>query len=184
MLPAEPQVHRLTVDDVFGMVEAGILAEEARVELIDGVLYDVTHPAPEHAGLVEWLNAQLVRGLPDRGVRVQDVLLVDGGFVSPDLIVTGRPSRHELPDTALLAIEVAVTTHRHDTAKAARYARAGVREYWLVDLPGRCVRVHRAPVDDGYDELTVVRDGDALTPLEGAPALDVTELLGPPASQR
>jgi Uma2 family endonuclease len=47
-------------------------------------------------------------------VRVQDTLLVADGF---------------------LTIEVAVTSHRRDEAKAARYARAGVAKYWIVGRP-------------------------------------------------
>lgn len=182
MLPAtEPQPHRFTVDDVFAMGEAGILDPDARVELLDGVLYDVNPPAPSHAGAVGWLNRQLVLSLPDHEVRVQDTLLVAGGFVSPDLLMITEASRTELPSTAVLAVEVAVTSHRHDTRKAARYARAGVGEYWLVDVPGRRVLVHRAPLDGAYDEVTTLRDGDRLRLPTGGPALDVTELLGPVA---
>lgn len=181
MLQTEPQVHRLTVDDVQGMVAAGILDESSRVELLDGVLYDVSPPGPAHAGTVSWLNRHFSRGLDDHEVRVQDVLLVAGGFVSPDLIVVERLPRDRLPDTAELVVEVAVTTHRHDTAKAARYARDQVREYWIVDLPGRRVRVHRRPTPEGFDEQFVAHDGERLQPLVGGPAVDVTELLGPVA---
>ena len=179
MLQAEPQVHRLTVDDVQGMVAAGILPEGSRVELLDGVLYDVSPPGPAHAGAVSWLNRHFSRALDDHEVRVQDVLLVAGGFVSPDLIVVERLPRDRLPDTAELAVEVAVTTHRHDTAKAVRYAREQVSEYWIVDLPGRRVRVHRRPTREGFDEQFVVHDGELLRPVVGGPAVDVSELLGP-----
>ncbi len=42
--------------------------------------------------------------------------------------------RDELPDTALLVIEVAQTSHSRDHEKAADYALAGVLEYWIIDL--------------------------------------------------
>jgi len=56
-----------------------------------------------------------------------------------------------------------------------------LREYWIVDLPGRRVRVHRSPTPDGFDEQFVAHDGERLQPLVGGPAVDVTELLGPVA---
>ena len=82
-------------------------------------------------------------------MRVQDVLLVEGGFVLPDLMVVAQRARDRHPATAALVVEVSITTLRHDTAKARRYARAGVGEYWLVDVVRRSVTVHEAPGADG-----------------------------------
>jgi Uma2 family endonuclease len=52
MPSTETPLHRLSVEDVFRMVEAGVLREEDRVELIDGVLVDVTPPSPSHSSIV------------------------------------------------------------------------------------------------------------------------------------
>ncbi len=51
----DPTLHRLSVEDVYRMVDAGILDEDERVELIDGVLVDVSPPGPEHSAIVSWL---------------------------------------------------------------------------------------------------------------------------------
>jgi Uma2 family endonuclease len=181
MLSEETQLHRLTVEDVYSMVDAGVLQEEDRVELIDGVLVDMTPPGAAHSSAVAWLTARFVSAVDDHEVRVQDLLLVEGGFVIPDLMVIDPLPRDRHPSSAVLVIEVSVTTQRHDKWKAERYARAGVGEYWIVDLPARAVTVHRAAAADGYGDVTPRRDGDRLQPAFGGPELDVTALLGPPA---
>lgn len=179
-LDDEVAVHRLSLEDVQRMYETGILHPEARVELLDGVLVDMTPPTPEHSSTVEWLARHFIVGCPDAAVRVQDTLLVAGGFVVPDLIVAEPFSRDRLPETALLVVEVAVTSLRHDTRKARRYARAGVGEYWLVDAAARVVRVHRESREDRYAQVAEFRDGASIPAPAGAPPVDVSELLGPP----
>lgn len=175
----DPALHRLSVEDVHRMVDAGILREEDRVELIDGVLVDVSRPSPEHSTIVSWLTRHFVVGCPDWDVRVQDLLLVEGGFVLPDLMVVERPARDRHPTTAALVVEVSITTLRHDTAKAWRYARAGIGEYWLVDVARRSVTVHDAPRPEGYRRVAVHGDDAVLTAPAGAPPVVLGELLGP-----
>jgi Uma2 family endonuclease len=177
MAYAEAPIHRLSFDDVLRMYEAGILMDEDRVELLDGVLVDVTPSGPEHSGVVTWLNRHLVLSVGELEVRVQDTLIVEGGFLSPDLIVVDPQGRDRLPSTAHLAIEVSVTSHRRDVAKATRYAAADVAEYWIVDEPARRVRVHRRPGPTGYAEVTEYSDGDRIESAIAA-AVDVTALLG------
>jgi Uma2 family endonuclease len=179
MFLADTQFHRLSVDDVYRMVEAGVLREEDRVELIDGVLVDMTRPSPEHSAAVAWLTRHLVGAAGEREVRVQDVLLVEGGFLVPDVMVIDPLPRDRHPSTAALVIEVAVTTHRHDAWKAGRYTRAGIAEYWIVDLPARTVTVHRRPANDGYLQTTRHGDGERIETPVGAPAVEVSALVGP-----
>lgn len=162
------------------MHETGVLGPEERVELIDGVLFDVSPAGPEHAAIVSWLTRHLVIGYPDSEVRVQDTLLVAGGFLSPDIIVVEPVPRDRLPCTAVLAVEVSVTSLRRETAKALRYARAGVGEYWIVDVAAREVRVHQEPSPQGYRRVAVHGDRALLSPPADAPAVDVKEMLGPP----
>ncbi len=181
VLETEPQVHRLSVDDVWRMFEAGVLGDDDRVELLDGVLYDLKMSAsPEHEGSIAWLNRRLVSASIEVEVRVNSLFFVEGGFVSPDLVVVDPvPARDRFADTAHLAVEVSVTSQRHDHAKARRYAGAGVTELWIVDLPSRTVFVHRQPRSGAYAAVTRLADGDRLPVPFGDAELDVTELLGP-----
>jgi len=171
--------HRFSFDDVQAMVVAGILSPDTRVELIDGVLLEMTPPGPQHGGAVEWLTEHFV--IAARGafrVRVQDTFLTtDGGFVLPDLMAIEPLPRDRLPDRALLVVEVAYSTHAHDRRKAAIYARSSVPEYWIVDIEGDEVLVHREPRGGGYAHITRHASGDVIEPLLGSPAVDVAALL-------
>jgi Uma2 family endonuclease len=97
----------------------------------------------------------------------------------PDLMVIDPPPRGQHPSTATLVVEVAVTTHRHETRKARRYPGAGVDEYWLVDLPGRRLTAYRAPGRDGYRDIIHYAEGDRVPTAVGAPEFELGALLGP-----
>jgi Uma2 family endonuclease len=172
-------VHRFSVEDVMAMVEAGILDDDVRMELVDGVLVEMIHPGPRHSGVVAWLNKQLVIAAGDRfSVRVQDVFLTgEYGFRSPDLSVIEPIGRDRLPDTAVLVVEVAYSSRARDLGKASDYAAAGVREYWIVDVDRNEVLVHREPGDMSYASVERFVAGDAISPLVDLPPIDVAALL-------
>jgi Uma2 family endonuclease len=173
-------VHRLSVEDVYRMVEAGVLDEDDRIELVQGVLIDMVPIAAEHDGAVAWLTKRFARiDTPDWEVRVQSTLLVAGGYLLPDLIVIEPLPRSRQPTSALLVVEVAQTSQTRDREKARDYASADVPEYWIVDLAARVVTVHRRPLAGGYDEVVAYTDGETLRPLlERVPAVAISELLG------
>lgn len=179
MSSVQPQPYRLTVEDVFRMSEVGVFHPEARIELIDGMLYELRPPGPEHGWTVSWLTRHFVRTTRELEVRIQDTLLIPGGFVLPDLSVIEPAARDKLPDTAELVIEVTFTTLRHDERKADLYAAADVTEYWLVHPDKRRIVVHRDPAPDGYRTRTTASDGDALQPRIAADPVDVSAVLGP-----
>lgn len=173
-------IHRLSYDDVMRMVEAGVLDENARVELLDGVLVDLNPTGPYHDGLVARLTKRFVRALPEEyELRPQLQFNLPGGdFVVPDLMVVDPAlGVDRQPTTASLVIEIAHTSQRHDRDKAARYAAAGVEEYWIADIVARLVLVHRDPGPHGYATVTEHREG-VLVPLIGTPEVPVAELLG------
>jgi Uma2 family endonuclease len=175
-----PSIRRFSVDEVFRMRELELFDATERLELIDGLLMRLPKQSPAHSEAVAWITRHLVRGVDDFEVRIQDLLLIEGGFVLPDAMVLARaPRGSSLPSTALLAVEVAVSSLRHDTNKAAHYARAQVGEYWIVDMAARELVVHRRPTPIGYREVTRHADGARVPTPVGAPEARVTELLGP-----
>lgn len=178
MEAAVGQVHRLTVEDVFAMLEADILDSDDRLELIDGILLDVNPAGEPHSAAVAWLNEHFVRAGAAWQVRVQDTLFVPRGFRSPDLLLVARDPGRERLTSALLAVEVSRTSRARDEAKAVDHAQAGVPEYWRIDLDAAEVVVRRDPVGDAYRDVTSARRGDVLEPLCGAPAVAVAALFG------
>jgi Uma2 family endonuclease len=78
----------------------------------------------------------------------------------------------------LLIVEVAETSGEYDSdVKLPLYARAGIREAWLVDLPQERIEVHSRPVDGEYRQTTRCRRGDAISS-EAAPGLSAADILG------
>ena len=180
MVSVAAPVHRLSVEDVFRMAEAGVLDEHDRVELVEGVLVDMVPIGAEHEGATTWLTRHFARVDAEAwDVRVQSMLLIEGGYLLPDLALVVALPRSALPTTAHLVIEVAQTSQARDREKARDYAAAGVDEYWIVDLLARTVIVHRQPLAGAYQEITTFDDGASIRPLlADAPEVAVTELLG------
>lgn len=179
-VPQTVPIHRLALDDVIAMVHAGILDERARVELEGGVLVEMIPLGADHGSRMQWLNRHFVKGAGDDvAVRVQDTFLIpDGGYYEPDLIVFTPLPDLELPRTALLIVEVAVTSRARDLEKAATYAAAGVSEYWIVDVARKEILVHSEPRPDGYAAVRRYLPGEAITPPVDVPPVDVATLLG------
>jgi Uma2 family endonuclease len=169
------QIRRLTLDEVYAMADAGILEEDERVELEDGVLVELRPQDVKHEAAKEWLNWYF--GQAGLRVRVEAMFLTGDGYRLPDLQVAESFLRTEHPRSVPLAIEVANTSLSRDRAKAARYARAGIPDYWIVDVVGEVVIVHRDPSGEEYATVTEHRDG-TVQPLLPAPPLALDELFG------
>ena len=182
----EPQLlrHRLTVDEFHRMAETGVLPDGARVELIGGEVMDMAPTGTRHYWTVVTLNRLLQRAVADAAiVAVQAPLRLDTlnqpepdlallkGSVSPSALPTGRD--------CLLVIEVSDTTLPYDVRiKTPLYARHGVPEVWVFDLPGGLLRRYAAAQDGVYTDTSATRDPGVM-PLPGLPgcSLDLTGLL-------
>jgi Uma2 family endonuclease len=143
--------RRVTVDEYHRMIEAGSLGEDDRVQLIAGAVVAMTPQGPAHALVIQNLNRLVAQELTaDLALRPQlPLTLPDDSEPEPDLAVVrladARSHDHH-PRTALLVVEVAGDSLRLDRGtKAALYARAGIPEYWIVNLTETAVEVHRDP---------------------------------------
>lgn len=167
------QVHRLSTDEYHRLIEAGGFDEDARVELIDGLLADMSPKTREHENAVTWLVRRLMAAIdPERyELRVGSPLTLEGSEPEPDLAVIPHDApRPYHPATAALVIEVSVSSLQRDLArKPSLYAAGGVDEYWVIDLDGRRAVIHRDPRPDGYAEVTEVHGTGELVP----PTLDI-----------
>lgn len=178
--------HAFTVYEWEEMGRLGLFDEDARVELIDGEIVDMTPIGARHQDCVNRLAEQLWSRAGDMVVvQVQGpVRLSEHSEPQPDLaILRRRPEGYAAalpgPAAVLLVVEVADTTLERDLAKAAVYAAAGIRECWIVDLQGDQVITLSEPGPEGYRAQRIVR-GDE--PLETAVLADLAmraaELLG------
>lgn len=169
------------------MIDAGILAEDDRVELIEGDIVKMSPIGSRHAACVKRLNSICNRKAGQSFiVSVQDPIhLDDFSEPQPDIALLKHRDdfySNSLPatDDVMLVIEVANTSVEADrNVKLPLYARAGIPEVWLANLPEDRVEAHSNPVKGVYQKIRVFRRGESLSP-ELIPDLvvKVEEILG------
>ena len=174
----EDPLHRIDVDAYNRMVLTGAL-EGLHIELLDGLLVEMSPISPAHTMVVTLLMRHFAAA-PQWWTQVQSpVEIRPNSEPEADLLVAAhRPPPQQHLRGALIAVEVAVSSHRTDRSrKAALYAQAAIPSYWLVDVPGRAVEVRTGPAPDGYRSCETYRAGRAVpSPLEGVGDLDVGAL--------
>jgi len=148
------------------LVAEGLFGDE-RIELLGGVIVEMSPQDPRHAATVQRLTAILAR-LADGHALLRAQLSFGASpdsMPQPDIALV-PPGDYDgaHPEIALLLIEVANTSLRKDRLlKTELYARAAVGEYWIVNLPDRCVEVHREPRDGSFTNVTLAHSGDTLS---------------------
>jgi Uma2 family endonuclease len=182
---AAVETHRWTREEYERIAEAGFFPPDQRVELIEGVVYDMTPQSSLHATGVRLIEEAL-RSAFGRGFdcRVQMPLVLDpDSEPEPDLAVvrgTPRDFRDAHPTTAVLVVEVADTSLGHDRRrKAPAYARHGIPELWIVDLRAGGVEVHREPSEGAYRSVARLGREGSIRPLAAptGPAIPLADLL-------
>ncbi len=165
------------------MVDSGAL-DHANVELADGLLIELSPQSGPHARIIQVLTT-LFAGRADL-LRIQLPLAATEGWVpEPDIALAEHtdPARH--PTSALLAIEVAVSSHQYDMSKAEVFAQAAIPTYWIIDVPGRQVFAYTEPGPDGYArERTLDPTGELDPGVPGLEPFTVAELFATAFGER
>ncbi|MGF1480395.1 MAG: Uma2 family endonuclease [Cyanophyceae cyanobacterium] len=173
-----------TVEDYHRMIEAGILSER-RCELIGGKIVEMAPEGPLHRFINETVGDYLRQQLGTAALvsEAHPITLVDSE-PEPDIAIIQPPrsryrNRHPAPQDIYWLIEVADTTLAEDTGeKLTAYAKAGIPEYWVIDVQRSQVKVFRQPLEEQYRSETTVTAG-TVSPLAFADvAISVERLLG------
>lgn len=164
-----PERLRLSVDNFLLLNDAGVFADYAKTELIDGEIYVMNAQFFPHAHAKSQLLVALAIKLAAIGSDLKAVAEVavrlnDHTMPEPDIVVSPWSGLGPVPvEVVALIVEVAATTLDTDLGrKAALYAAAGVPEYWVVDLHGRRVLMHACPGDGSYTGQVEVPLGEPL----------------------
>jgi Uma2 family endonuclease len=171
---SEPRPRKWTRKDYHTMADVGLF-DGQRVELVEGEVVEMSPQSPEHYGSIERI-ASLIRKVfgSSYWVRTQGPLILpNNSEPEPDIsVVTGGMNDYDdHPRGAVLVIEISGTTLRHDRErKKPLYARAGIEEYWIVNLFEQQLEVYRQPRRIGsrgwnYESQTNYRRGDSVSPL-------------------
>jgi Uma2 family endonuclease len=172
------------------MAETGLF-DGKHVELIEGDVIEMRPMGPPHRTAVV-LTGDRLREVFGTGYFINVQSPFDAGEPSepePDIaVIPGnvRDYQEAHPTTAMLIVEVADTSLLYDrTVKASLYAKAGISEYWIVNLVDHQVEVHRYPTPMpeqiygfGYSSITTLKAPDTIVPLATPhTAIAVAELL-------
>ena len=172
------------------LVDLGIFMGE-RLELLGGLLVVREPQGSPHAAIVGQIG-QVLRSAfgAGRHPRLQAPLALDeDSEPEPDIAVVAGTYRDYVdahPRTAALVVEVADASLRLDRRlKSGLYARAGIRDYWIVNLVDRVLEVHRDPQPAAdaaygcaYRSIEALRPPAAVTPLAAPGArIPVADLL-------
>ena len=162
-----------TIAEYHQMVEAGILTEDDRVELIEGEVVKMAPINSRHAACVNRLNKLLNRRVGKMAiVSVQNPIgISEYSEPQPDIALL-RPrddfyaQAHPTPKDILLAVEVAKSSITRDrNLKLPLYARAAIPEVWLVDLSQGLIEIYARPTKGTYREYRQVKHGEMVVSL-------------------
>lgn len=183
-------IHRFKVEEYHRLIESNILHEDDRVELIEGRIIDMTPIGSRHAACVSRLNEIFSEKLQKRAIiNIQNpICLTEYSELEPDIaIIKRRPDFYAeqlpQPEDVLLIIEVADSSLEYDCeTKIPLYAKANIKEVWLVNLIENILQIYKEPTPEGYKIMLKCRYNRKISP-ENFPdiTLTVSEIFGLPA---
>ena len=183
-LHRDVNLRRITVDEFHAMGEAGILSEDDRIELIDGLMIVMEPIGMPHANCVIRLTNLLVGKGPYVVSPQNPLRLSDYTEPLPDLVLLPAerdPYGPLLGPDSLLVIEVADTSLSYDRGiKLSRYAQARVRGVWIVDVNRAHIEVYRDLADDRYGSRVIRGRGESI-PVPGGWEMAVADIFPPAA---
>src|SRR2546421_13006142 len=163
-----------TVEDVSRMIDAGVIGEDEKFELIEGEIVMMAPKGIAHERIKSALIVAIARALPNDlalGVeitlRLTNTILLEPDFAifPKELFQRSDSGFAQLdPGEARLVVEVAHTSLAYDKRiKAPIYARHGVWEYWIVDVNTRVTWIYTGPGAEGWSSIVKRGSKDALT---------------------
>jgi Uma2 family endonuclease len=170
-----------TVEEYHRMAEAGIFADDERVELLEGKIIWMIAKGTAHRSAVGRTDYLLKNRLANRAwVSIQDpVKLNERSEPEPDIAVVkvdplDYADHHPIPSEVYLIIEVADSSLKLDCeTKGKAYSKAGITDYWVLDVIGRQLHVFREPTEDGYQSEVILAEDETISPLQ-FPDLQIT----------
>jgi Uma2 family endonuclease len=169
---AEPQVMRWTTALYDAAIASGIFGPR-RLELIEGVIIEMSPMTSKHAMVIHKVQRTLLRVVPDDHLVVTQAPLDLGEMSEPQpdvAIYAGSEADYmeQKPTHAFLVVEVADSSLSFDRGqKASLYAKAGIADYWIVNLKTATIEVYRTPIvvetqpyGYGYSAVTPLKRQD------------------------
>ncbi len=171
---------RFSTQRYLQMIQSGVLGPDDKVELIGGVICDMSPAGIPHNEFLINIVDLFAPLLKEFRFAVQATLPVrEGQVYDPDFMLLrrnagGSKRDYPRPEDVMLLIEAAESSLQRDQeVKLPVYAVAGIQEYWIVDLVREEIIVHRDPEGETYRSVKTLRKGDQLS-LLAAPGFPLT----------
>jgi Uma2 family endonuclease len=181
--------HRFSVEDYYRLEQAGVLERGVRVELLEGLIQDMSPIGPLHGGMLNRLARFFVLAARGRWiVSLQNPVRLDRfSEPQPDLtLLKPAPddytSHHPTSADVFLLIELADSSLEYDRGqKLPVYARSGIPEVWIVNLQMSEIEIAREPMFSGYKDTQIKRCRGLISPqVFPDVVLDLAELFARP----
>ncbi len=167
-------IHLWSVEDYHRMIENGLLTHDDRVELLEGIVSNMSPKGVSHVIISRWIAERFREYLGEGAyLLTQDLITLteQGSEPEPDITIArgsmfNYTEHHPYPEDILLVIEVADSSLEVDKKiKMPIYAKARIQDYWAVDIKAKEITIYRQPVEDSYQAVQAVTGRDRLSPL-------------------
>ena len=173
----EPTIHKWTKQEYYKMVEMGLFTGK-HVELMEGQIIEMSPMGSLHRTAIT-LAAEILRNIFIGRYFISTQCPMDLGESSdpePDIaVIRGeiRDYTHSHPTSAVLIVEIADSSLEYDrNKKGSLYARAGIEDYWIINLNSSRLEVYRNPIVDpekfygyGYSSINIFTGLHSISPL-------------------
>ena len=174
-VPEPLPLKQFSTSDYLQMIEAGVLRSRDHVELIGGMIVNMSPQGTRHNHFLMNVTRLFAPLMERYVVAIQaTVAVAEGSVFDPDLVLlqrrpSGYKERHPQATDVLLVVEASDSSLARDQkVKLPIYAAAGIQEYWIADLEQETIVVHREPKGEQY-QFVESRTGDGIvSPLAAA----------------
>lgn len=163
------KLRQITVEEYDAMIENGVFDEDDRVELLNGAIVDKMPKGTKHSSANDRINKIFYKNFSEKVIiRNQNPIWLDEfSEPEPDLVLA-KPkadeyeNSHPTPEEILLIVEIADSTLNYDrNSKGAAYARAGIKQYLLLNVQEKTLEDYREPSADGFQSKQTYRSGQS-----------------------
>jgi Uma2 family endonuclease len=158
-------LYQWSVAEYHHMIETGLL-EGKPVELLEGEVIEMSPEGIPHSFTNRSVGSYLRQLLQDKAlISEAHPITLDNSEPEPDIAVVRLPdtiyaTHHPYPEDIYWLIEISNKTLDKDLKeKTVTYARNGIPEYWVIDLPHKKLWVFTQPQSDQYQNCSEFTTG-------------------------
>lgn len=164
------QLNKLlfTVDEYYQMADVGILKSDVRYELLHGEIITMSPVNNPHKGITSLINELLFEQLIGKvNIQSQSPIAIDKySHPEPDITIAHYKKHRYInvdtrPEDIHFLIEVSDSTLQKDrTLKRDLYAKAGIPEYWIINIREEQIEVFKQLGNEKYQETLILKKGE------------------------